>query len=412
MFNETFIANNDSVMCPQVDQVYKKIQGSVDCLNLNVFVPTSASSENLLPVMVWIYGGSFKNGYYGTYIYGPSYLVKHDVILVTMNYRVGPYGFMCLGTADVPGNQGLKDQYLAMQWVKDNIEGFGGDSDNITLFGESAGGHSVDFHLLSEKDTVYNKVILQSGSSLSYSVFVDPDTTAPLKIAKSIGLNSTTNTEAIAALAGVDSDLVISTAIALNITFKPCIETEFDGVEPFLSSSWINADVPKVKDMPVLIGFNELEAILFYNGKNDSYYKNLNTVPGFLTQMFNLSDTDYEDMNSTILQFYMGDKPQGLDAFWEMMYMISDYTYIHPVQRTIRKYLTSGAGNIYYYLFSYVGGRNSIKITGPNNRTCCTAHADDLSYLFNVSYKPEPTTQDQLVVDRLTTMWTNFAKYG
>lgn len=87
--------------------------------------------------MVYIHGGAFYLGSGDGH--GPDLLVNKDVILVTLNYRLGPYGFLSLGTSEYSGNMGLKDQLAALKWVKRNIDNFGGDANRITIFGESAG---------------------------------------------------------------------------------------------------------------------------------------------------------------------------------------------------------------------------------------------------------------------------------
>lgn len=343
------------------------------------------------------------------------YLVKHDVIVVTLNYRVGAYGFMCLNTPEVPGNQGLKDQYLGMQWVKDNIEAFGGDANKITLFGLSAGGHSIDLHLLSPKEKLYDKVILQSGSALAATVLYEPDRLAPIKIAEYLGFETTDTNEAISFLAKSESNLVVGAAVELGIMFKPCIEKEFDGVEPFISHSWLNAEVPKVRNMPVLIGFNEHELGAFHYDKDNEYYKTLNIVSDYLERIFNFEDEELQEMKNYISHFYFGDEALSEDEKWGVINFDSDFTYIHPIQRTIRKYLEAKAGNIYYYMFTYVGGRNVLVLEDDEhdeNNTCCTLHADEISYLFSMNHKPDPTPEDEVIIERMTTMWTNFAKYG
>ena len=102
-----------------------------------------------LPVMVFIHGGGFKTGSGNDDEYGPDFLVSHGVILVTLNYRLEALGFLCLDTEDVPGNAGLKDQAAALRWVQNNIKNFGGDPNNVTLFGESAGSSSTSLHVIS-----------------------------------------------------------------------------------------------------------------------------------------------------------------------------------------------------------------------------------------------------------------------
>ena len=107
----------------------------------------SITEVNDLPVMVWFHGGGFTSGQAS--MYGPEHLLDKDVILVTVNYRLGPLGFFTLGNEEVPGNQGMWDQYEGLQWVQNNIKSFGGNPSRVTIFGESAGGWSVTNHLAS-----------------------------------------------------------------------------------------------------------------------------------------------------------------------------------------------------------------------------------------------------------------------
>lgn len=118
--------------------------GSEDCLYLNIYTPPGAKQ---LPAMVWIHGGSFIGGS-GSIFHG-NYLLDKNIILITVNYRLGIFGFFTLGDYNSPGNFGLKDQVLALKWVQNNIRAFGGDPRKVTLFGESAGGASVSLHAIS-----------------------------------------------------------------------------------------------------------------------------------------------------------------------------------------------------------------------------------------------------------------------
>ncbi|XP_042856183.1 cholinesterase 2-like [Penaeus japonicus] len=142
-----------------------ELQGHEDCLYLNAFTPKMESFEKL-PVMVWIHGGAFLAG--GAHEYLPHVLMNHDIVLVVLQYRVGIMGFLSTEDEVIPGNFGLKDQTLALHWVQDNIHHFGGDAARVTLFGESAGGASVHFHLLSPKSKgLFSRAIMQSGSALA-----------------------------------------------------------------------------------------------------------------------------------------------------------------------------------------------------------------------------------------------------
>ncbi|XP_069989032.1 juvenile hormone esterase isoform X2 [Penaeus vannamei] len=141
------------------------LRGNEDCLYLNVFTPKTETSKNY-PVMVWIHGGAYLAG--GAYEYRPHVLMNHDIVLVVLQYRVGIMGFLSTEDEVIPGNFGLKDQTLALRWVQDNIHSFGGDADRVTIFGESAGGASVHYHILSPKSKgLFSRAIMQSGSALA-----------------------------------------------------------------------------------------------------------------------------------------------------------------------------------------------------------------------------------------------------
>ncbi len=142
---------------------------SEDCLYLNVFTPGSEGARR--PVMVWVHGGGFTTGAGSLPVYkGVRLAAEHDVVVVTLNYRLGILGFLHLGLHDsesFPGctNLGLRDQIAALRWVKRNIEAFGGDPDNVTVFGESAGGMSIGTLLgAGEADGLFARGILQSGA--------------------------------------------------------------------------------------------------------------------------------------------------------------------------------------------------------------------------------------------------------
>jgi para-nitrobenzyl esterase len=145
---------------------------SEDCLYLNVWVPPNTAADAKLPVFEWIHGGAFIFGSGSDPYYDGAYLAKtFDVIVVTMNYRLGPFGFMALSALDqenvnypTSGNYGIDDQFAAIQWVHRNIDAFGGDSANVTLAGESAGGYSACEHYANPRThDLFARVISESG---------------------------------------------------------------------------------------------------------------------------------------------------------------------------------------------------------------------------------------------------------
>lgn len=134
---------------------------------------TQLRPDKLQPVMAYIHGGDFKKGSGDERMYGFDYLLQRDVVCVSFNYRLGVFGFLSLNSSDVgvAGNAGLKDQQLALQWIRRNAQYFGGDPRNVTIFGDSAGAMSVQMHMFSESSRgLFDRAIVQSGTTL-YPLF-------------------------------------------------------------------------------------------------------------------------------------------------------------------------------------------------------------------------------------------------
>jgi acetylcholinesterase len=138
---------------------------SEDCLYINVAVPKPHPTNSA--VLVWIYGGGYYSGTSTLEVYDPRVLVSEEnIIFVSFQYRVASLGFLYFESEDVPGNAGMFDQILALQWVKDNIARFGGNPNNVTIFGESAGGASVSLHMLSPLSSgLFSQAVMQSASA-------------------------------------------------------------------------------------------------------------------------------------------------------------------------------------------------------------------------------------------------------
>lgn len=152
--------------------VRNAVEMDEDCLTVNVWTPQNAANRKL-PVMVWIYGGAFVWGTSDDDSYHGDRMAADDVVFVSFNYRVGILGFfahpqLSAESADgVSGNYGLLDQIAALKWVQNNIAAFGGDPDNVTIFGQSAGAFSVGFHLvMPDSRQLFHKGIVQSGAPL------------------------------------------------------------------------------------------------------------------------------------------------------------------------------------------------------------------------------------------------------
>ncbi|WP_333649411.1 carboxylesterase/lipase family protein [Candidatus Binatus sp.] len=164
------VSHQNQVMLSALSAMVVGGEQSEDCLSLNVWTPTLDGKRR--PVMVWIHGGAFTIGSGSQPLYDGSVLARRgDVVVVTINYRLGPLGFLRLadvtnGKIPATGNEGMLDQVAALRWVRDNIAEFGGDPGNVTIFGESAGGMSVGTILaMPSARGLFHKAIPQSGAS-------------------------------------------------------------------------------------------------------------------------------------------------------------------------------------------------------------------------------------------------------
>lgn len=182
------------------------------------------NKNNKLPVVVWTYGGAFYTGSPGLETGRPDSILEENVLVVSFNYRVGVFGFLSTGESVLPGNAGLKDQVLALQWIKDNIEHFGGDPEKITLMGQSAGAASIGYLLQAPQTNgwvlyffairhfsyyfsgLYSAAIMLSGSSLNpWSLSSDP-LTFTKSVASSLNIATTNIRQMIEKLKLVDPE--------------------------------------------------------------------------------------------------------------------------------------------------------------------------------------------------------------
>lgn len=133
--------------CPHSGWFGLDAGGQEDCLFLNVY---SSSLSGSRPVMFWIHGGSFTGGSGDSWTYGPDHLVNDGVVVVTINYRLGAFGYLATGDSAAQGNWGMKDMIEALRWVRQNIAAFGGNPNQVTAFGESAGSVAVSYSKIIE----------------------------------------------------------------------------------------------------------------------------------------------------------------------------------------------------------------------------------------------------------------------
>jgi len=169
-----------SPICPQLDFENRRTVGQEDCLYLDIYRPAGATGP--LPVMFWIYGGGFVVGdsyEFGTYD-GSHRVSDYPVIMVNVNYRLNAFGFLALeelrneSSSGTSGNYGVQDQRFALQWVQENIANFGGDPNQVTIYGQSAGAFSVCYHVSSPASKgLFRSAIMESGTCDAKEFFLD-----------------------------------------------------------------------------------------------------------------------------------------------------------------------------------------------------------------------------------------------
>lgn len=389
---------------------------------MNVYTPLQRSPTPR-PVMVFIHGGGFRDGSGSPFLYGPQYFIEHDVILVTFNYRLEVLGFLCLGIKGAPGNAGLKDQVAALKWVKRNIKHFGGDPDNITIFGESAGSASVMYHLISPMSKgLFHKAIMQSGSAISpWSFQFEPLKTASL-LAKSMGYDTEDPREILRIFMNKTAADLLKTRVprkagdivlSENI-FVPCVEKTLPDEEHFLSENPYNLLTKGNYAMvPIIIGHNSAEGYMFVGKENDTTISNMDFYNSLPRDLHFPTNDEKIKTARRLKELYMGDKEVTKDTLVPFSHFEGDSCITYPVVSAINMLATTSTEAVYSYKFCHDGWMNVAKLYFGFKHAPGATHADELFYMFKNKIPVllyEYLEKD--IIYKLTKMWTNFAKYG
>lgn len=370
--------------------------------------------------MVFIHGGGFLEGANAKFMYGPNYLVSKGVILVSINYRLNVYGFLCLGVNEAPGNAGMKDQVAALKWVQNNIRAFGGDPDNVTIFGESAGAASVSYHILSSmsKD-LFHKAITQSGSSLApWGFQYSPVFKASLWV-KALGFNTEDPKELYNIFRNTTDEKLIKISVPRKegniylseLMFVPCAEKIVDKVEPFLTEAPYNIyEKGHYNKVPMIIGSNDEEGYFFVAMENDKMLSGIKFHKSLPNDLVIPSENERLEIGEKIKNMYMGNDEISKETMLKLSKLHGEVFFNYPSLEETEFVLQTSHKPVYSYLFSYSGWRNFPKLISGFLGTPGATHADDLFYFFKLYNLP--TFFEDTMIDRMTTMWTNFAKYG
>ncbi|XP_017090713.1 esterase B1 [Drosophila bipectinata] len=406
-------------------------EGSEDCLYLNVYAK-KVESPQPLPVMVWIYGGGFQIGGASREIYGPDYFMKHDVILVTLNYRVGALGFLSLKdeSLKVPGNAGLKDQIQALRWVKENVASFNGDPENITLMGESAGAASTHILMQSEQARgLFHRAIVQSGSALCEWATQQDRNAAP-RLAKRLGFSGNLDSEAdiLKFFQQIPASklAVLCNAIVTQeeerdyeiIAFGPVIESYVgeDCVVPKpqqeqLSQAWGN-------EIPMIIGGTSFEGLFSYQSTLKDPSHMLSAFEAIIPRKIRdtIDKDELDEMVRRLKSSYFDDPERASMELYECLHILSIKNFWHDIHRTLLARLAyAPTSPTYLYRFDMDSSHfNQYRIIQCGKKVRGVCHADDLSYLFYglLSTKLDKDSPEYRTIERMIGMWTSFAING
>ncbi|MDR1347925.1 MAG: carboxylesterase family protein [Prevotellaceae bacterium] len=385
--------------CPQITMIpgTDQLELSEDCLYLNVWTPAKKANEKL-PVMVWIYGGGFAMGSASLPLYSGDELAKHEVILVTVNYRVGALGFLAHPelTAESPdkvsGNYGLLDQIAALKWVQKNIEAFGGDPAKVTIFGESAGAISVSMLCASPlAKGLFCGAISESGGSFGTVRPVrGSDGIQSLEAAERDGLNfaQRMGTNSIDELRKLKPEHWLNDASAQMGGFWPVV----DGYV-ITDDQYKLYEQGKYNDVNVLIGTNSDEGSMFARPAASvaEYQKSIRERFGAFADR--------------ILEAYPANTVD--ETYYSAADIFRETAFAWPTYAWANLQSTTGKSNVFLYYFDQPQPPSPFFPAKARG----SAHASEMNYVFH-HLTSQATESDMKLADIMIKYWTNFAKYG
>ena len=378
-----------------------------DCLVLNVWRPAAKISVKL-PVMVWIYGGSFVNGGSSPPIYDGSQFARRGIVFVSFNYRLGRLGFFAFPALTKEqggkplGNYGFMDQIAALRWVKHNIAAFGGDPGNVTVFGESAGGFSVNVLLTSPAGRgLFNKAIIESGGGrhilgprrVSEDLLNMPSgERLGINFAKSVGIAGK-GAKALAALRALPANEIS------DMDFMDVLKQVGEGATyagPMQDGRIVIGEPEQVylagraAKIPVMTGANSADLGVPSGKTMDEL-----TVP-------------FGPRQAQALAAYDPDKTGDVRVVG--MRIAADKMMVEPA-RFVAAIMAAEGVTSYEYRFSYVAG----PVRDQPWFKAGALHASEIPFVFDTvaaKYGKELTPQDEAVAQAANTYWANFAKSG
>ncbi|MGA7751806.1 MAG: carboxylesterase/lipase family protein [Candidatus Sulfotelmatobacter sp.] len=384
------------------DMNFRDGGGSEDCLTLNVWVPAKAPSKKL-PVMVWIYGGGFVAGTTSEARQDGTHLAQQGVIVVSMNYRLGVFGFLVHpelakeSGRNSAGNYGLMDQLAALKWVHENIAAFGGDAANVTIFGESAGSFSVSAQMASPlAKGLFQKAIGESGaafhgSGLSFEPLSQREGKDAKLVSEKLGVST------LAELRAVPAEKL------LEVFGKPGPEGFAFG--PDVDGYFLPESVPaifaagKQNDVPLLAGWNHDEGSF-----EVAFAPQKPTADSMKTN----AQKEFSDKAGEFLRLYpAGSDEQTLrsaqDFAGDKFIAFSTWDWMEAQSKT-------GKQPIYRYRFDL-----GPPAATPNAPKMGAYHSAEIEYVFGqLDSKADVPwrADDRELSEEMQKYWSNFARSG
>ncbi|XP_011193262.2 esterase B1 [Zeugodacus cucurbitae] len=416
-------------MAVQTHVITGTMEGAEDCLYLNVYT-NNTQPDKRRPVMIWIHGGGLCTGEATREWYGPDYFMQKDIVLVTIQYRLGALGFLTLDTPEcnVPGNAGLKDQVLAIKWVKNNCASFGGNPDCITVFGESAGATAAHCMMLTpQTQGLFHRVILMSGTALPLWE-TDEQKYRAFNLAKLAGYKGVDNDKHVLAflrkckakdLIALESRTLSADDRAHNIStpFVYCVEPyvtpECVIVKPIremMKTAWGNA-------IPMLVGHTSDEGLIFMQAAkllaSAAQKQKCYSLKSFIP--YEVADNEEsEKFEQKLRTAHVSGKTPTVEEYKNII----AYSYLHfPLYRLILSRLSHAAGApLYLYRFDFDSEAlpHPYRIFRMGRGLKGVAHGDELSYIFSNLYSQRMPKEsgEYKTINRMICFWTQFARSG
>ncbi|XP_046629732.1 juvenile hormone esterase-like [Neodiprion virginianus] len=435
-WNGILDAGNNPNACIQRED---ELIGDEDCLYLNVYTPQIPKSENstLLPVMVFIYGGQFRFGVSNPERWGPQFILNKDVVLLVPNYRFGILGFLTTGDEVSPGNNHLKDIVQALKWAQENIKYFGGDPDQVTIFGGSAGAIAIHYLTLSPlTEGLFHRYMTHSGSALS-PIAPEPWSVAAARVTKLgeyLGCPIDTSTALVNCLRSFNGSYLYDTEIVLRemklfdlFSWVPVVEPDVEGAMlTDTPANLIAAGKKRVIPWVLLVTRDEgivLTAVYF--DRPDLFQETLNDIDSLLLSLLKYDTwaADVAAHTSALKSFYNLTDPTADRKLLlkSLTLLLTDALIMYPVYKEVQQHLpfVTHKSPVYLCSFNYRGTFSySYKFSGGNTEDWGASHGDELIYLLpgpKTVFGPpgyEYSQTDLRMVDTMVELWTSFATNG